>query len=511
MGKTVDIPAEKTVDVRFVYTPDEVGEDVITIRRGTGESTIIGDMTITIAESDATTDIGLEYIAHDINNQNASGQLYGNAFRATVTVTNPSDMNSYAGWLNCSVREWTQTDNGDNTFTWTWNSISSKKYTLIIDKNGTTTVDLAADGLQPGKLYSARITYLRQNNTTDLVHLGYEDEHGILAVAENSYSLGDANGAITPYEIVDGVIAVGNACFADLRNISSFENIGITPSTNSNCLYLLAENATVPTDLQGLNVVKGTTAENIALVDEYPFYSPISFTTNSISYTRNFERAAGGNKGWNTIILPFAPSSIKVDGDDTEEKDWFRSATDENKHFWLRTFTGDASGHVYFGYPTAMEANVPYLIAVPGDTWGDDWQLTGKPMVFSASDDVDGIDIVATKDVGSPASGDYFMFCGSTAGATVADAIYTLNDEGSKFVKQESGSVAPFRGWFEAISISSLSLASLSIGSAATDINLPQIAPLAQQQQIYDLQGRSVRGHAKPGIYIMGGKKVIIK
>ena len=508
MGKTVDIPAGKTVDVRFVYTPDEAGEDVITIRRGTGESTIIGNMTIAIAASDAISDIELEYTAHDITNQNVSGQLYGNAFRATVTVSNTST-NSYAGWLNCSVREWTQTLNGDNTIKWTWKSISSKKYTLIVDKNGTTTVDLAADGLQPGKLYSARITYLRQganNNTADLVHLGYEDDHGILAVADNSYSLGDANGTITPCYIANGSINAGDACYADLRYISSFNDLSITPSTNTNCLYLLADGADVPSDLTNKNVVKGNTATTIALVDEHPFYSPITFTASSISYTRTFTLAAAGKKGgWNTIMLPFAPSSIKV-GED--EKGWFQSDSDTDKHFWLRTFTGDLSGHVYFGYPTAMEAYVPYLIAVPGDTWGETWKLTDKEMVFSGTN----ASIVATKDVGTPASGDYFMFCGSTAGTTANEAIYMLNDAGSKFVKKPAGTaVAPFRGWFEAISISSLGLASLSIGSAATDINLPQMNMLPQQQQVYDLQGRSVQGHMKPGIYIMGGKKVIIK
>lgn len=26
-----------------------------------------------------------------------------------------------------------------------------------------------------------------------------------------------------------------------------------------------------------------------------------------------------------------------------------------------------------------MEANTPYIIAVPGDTWGDEWQMTERP------------------------------------------------------------------------------------------------------------------------------------
>ncbi len=506
MGKMVDIPAGQIVDVRFVYTPDQAGQDKISVRvknRTTDANVEIGSENITIGQSDATNNLTLQFSAN-ITNLNASGQLYGNAFRATVTATNTSPTKSYAGRLNCSVREWAESDNGE----WSWKSISLKQYPLVVEKESSTTIDVAGDGLKPGKLYSVRLSYLYNNATETALLIGVDNnEIGTLEVAENGfYILGYPNGATTLCDAPTAIDA-GNACYADLRTISSFNGIDITPSTNSNCLYLLAENANVPTDLQGLNVVKGTTAENIALVDGCPFYSPISFTANSISYTRNFERAAGGTKGWNTIMLPFAPSSIKVEGAD-EEKSWFRSATDEDGHFWLRTFTGDANGHVYFGYPQAMEAYVPYLIAVPGDTWGPDWQLTGKDMVFSASD---GVDIVATKDVVTPASGNYFMFCGSTAGTTVADAIYTLNNDGSKFVRQEEGSVAPFRGWFEAISISSLSLASLSIGSAATDIMLPQITPLHQQQQIYDLQGRSVRGHAKPGIYVMGGKKVIIK
>ncbi|MBO4811907.1 MAG: C10 family peptidase [Prevotella sp.] len=508
MGKAVDIPAGKTVDVRFVYTPQKEGEFNISVRKG--PSTIIGEqLPVTIAASNVTTDIVLGF-AYDITNQDDNGQLYGNVFRATVTVTNPETDKSYIGHFVCSVREWTEPNNGNNSSEWTYNSISYTEYPLMVEGGGTVYVNVAGDGLIPGKFYSVRISYKNgKNSYAEVLHLGYDEvnKHGLLTVAENSYSLGDASGAITPYEIVDDIIAVGNACFADLRNIRSFENISITPSSNSNCLYMLAENTTVPTNLQGKNVVIGSTASNIVLVDEHPFYSPIAFTAQNISYTRTFTLAAAGGKngGWNTIMLPFAPTSIKVD---EAEKGWFTSDTDTDKHFWLRTFTGDDYGHVNFGYPTAMEAYVPYLIAVPGDTWGETWKLTDKEMVFSGTN----ASIVATKDVGTPASGDYFMFCGSTAGATANEAIYMLNDAGSKFVKKPAGTaVAPFRGWFEAISISSLGLASLSIGSAATDINLPQMNMLPQQQQVYDLQGRSVQGHMKPGIYIMGGKKVIIK
>ena len=506
MGKAVDIPAGKTVDVRFVYTPPKAGVFNISVR--TGASAMIGEqLPVTIAASDATTDIDLEFEA-DITNLNASDQLYGNVFRATVKVKNPEKDKSYIGHFVCSVREWTELNNSNNSSEWTYNSISYTEYPLAVEKGGTVRVNVAGDGLKPGKLYSVRISYKNGNNSyAEVLHLGYDEvnKHGLFTVAENSYTLGDANGTITPCYLANSSINAGDACYADLRYISSLSGVSITPSTNPNCLYLLADGADVPSDLTNKNVVKGNTATTIALVDGSPFYSPISFTANSISYTRTFTLAAAGKEGgWNTIMLPFAPTSVKV-GED--EKGWFQSDSDTDKHFWLRTFTGDASGHVDFGYPTAMEAYVPYLIAVPGDTWGETWKLTDKEMVFSGTN----ASIVATKDVGTPASGDYFMFCGSTAGLTVTNPIYTLNETGSKFVKQTSGTVDPFRAWFEPISISSLSLASLSIGSAATDINLPQINPLPQQQQIYDLQGRSVRGAVKPGIYVKDGKKIIIK
>jgi dipeptidyl aminopeptidase/acylaminoacyl peptidase len=72
-----------------------------------------------------------------------------------------------------------------------------------------------------------------------------------------------------------------NVACIDLTN-SSKDYSSTTLSANPNCIYLFGSSASVPSNFNGKNVVKGTTADNISLQDGYDFYSPISFTATKI-------------------------------------------------------------------------------------------------------------------------------------------------------------------------------------------------------------------------------------
>jgi hypothetical protein len=505
-GKQVDIPAGQTVDVHFTYKPKTAGNKVLKIKANDKE---IGSEEVTVAESDATDNLVLGFSATINNQETADGPLYGNAFRASITATNSSTTNSYAGRLTCSVRKWTVTQNGDETKI-DWESLTTISQPLVIDKNGHTTLDFAYDGLEKDTRYSFRFTYIKDGEVDDAIHLGlgkYEEtdlDVGTITTTDG-YRLGDATGATTIHPSSSGIDA-GSACFVDLRDLSSMDGVTITPSSNPNCLYLLASDATEPNGLSGCNVVVGSSAGAITLTDGSDFYSPIDFTAQNISYSRTFTLPADGNKGWNSLMVPFTVSTVTCE--DIGEVDWFHSASETGKNFWLRAFTADGSNTVTFDYATAIAANTPYIIAVPDDRWGDNLRMTDRTVTFSATN----AQVSATKE--AYVSGNNYRFCGTTAQKTNLTNVYKLNGTGSKFVKQASTSAGAFRVWFAPVSISSLTQPSLSIIGPETTGLLPISVDVRETKtdSWYSLDGRRLSG--KPtakGIYINNGKKQIIR
>ena len=469
MGKMLDIPAGETVEAHFAFTPSAAGEAELSLWTGRSGKNVGGthigtNTTVIIAESDATDDVDLTFSA-DIHNVINDNELYGNAFHATVTVSNPSTTNSYAGQLNCSVRKWTitTTDNGDNTFTTTasFESVGVTHYPLMVGKDGTAEINIVRDDLEltdENTRYSVRLTYQKAGKAVNAVHLGLDaNEMGAFQVI-SGYRLGDANGDVTIHQPAD-VIDAGDACFADLRGLETVGDITVMPSTNPNCVYLLPEGTEeedIPTSLTYKNVVCGTVARTLTLTDGYDFFTPIAFTAADATYTRRFTLAADGTKGWSTLLVPFTVEKVScaVSSDTAEEVAWFKSDADSG-NFWLRAFCSDGEGSVAFGYTEKIAANTPYVIAVPDGRWDTEqkkWKMTDKDVMFSASGDVA---IAATSTVGI--SGNHYRFSGSTAATRVTD-VYVLDEEGSGFVKVDNGggTVGAFRAWFADARVSSL-------------------------------------------------------
>lgn len=526
MGKVLDIPADQTVDAHFTFIPSVAGEITLALYSGMSDGYVSGNQigkaaSITISASDATDNLPLAF-TYAIENQASSEKLYGNAFHATITVTNPSSANSYAGSMNCSVRKWTSTitDNGDNTYSLStgWESVSLTSYPLVVDKEGSASVKVAIDGLEPTDKYtrySVRITYRNtseQGKVSDGIHIGLDThplttelEYGTLEIV-GGYALGDATGATTLHELT-GSIDAADACFVDLRSLTSLEGVTFSNTgTNPNCVYLLPDGASAPTALSGRNVVVGSSASSLTLTDGYDFFTPIAFTAADATYTRTFTASAAGTSGWNTLFLPFTATSVTCEGLGTV--DWFQSATDEAGNFWLRNFVTDSDASVGFDYTgeTYIAALTPYIIAVPGADFGS-WQMTGKTVTFKGS----GVSIAASTTAAPGVSGNHYKFCGNTVGSTVSD-VYLLNAAGSKFVKS-SGAVEPFRAWFSPVSISSLSRASLSIASPeATAIRLTPSSEGTEDDCYFTLDGRRLpAAPTAPGVYVKNRKKVIIK
>ena len=494
MGKTVDVPAGVAVDVRFAYTPTTTGDNVLKVWTKTAE---IGSETISILSSDASNEQTIT-VTNPVTIHNLSdGKFYGNKVSITACVNNSSAAKLFVSTLNCSLRKYNSSSDDLNNYV----SATVLHQNITIPKSGSINVPFEWVGVEPGKFYRLRFTYAQGDGkggttVTEALLTGcYEMGEGYLRY--------ESDGSTTAYQMASTLDGDSALCM-DLTAISDFTSKTITPSSNPNCVYLLKEGVETPSALDDCNVVKGTTAAKLALTDGYDFFTPVSFTATTVTYTRTFTLAAAGSSGWNTLMVPFTVSSVTCEGMGTV--DWFHSGSDTGKNFWLRTFTGDAVGSANFDYADELTANTPYLIAVPGDTWGAAWQMTGKAVTFHGSDVG-----IATTSEGS-LSGNYYQFVGSNKGTTVKD-VYVLNAAGSSFVKKTvDTAVGAFRAWIAPIDISSLTLPSLTITSGQpTGIDSVESGK-RKVESWYTLDGRVLQKRPRTkGIYICQGKKIIIK
>jgi hypothetical protein len=298
----------------------------------------------------------------------------------------------------------------------------------------------------------------------------------------------------------------------------SLEGLGlssVTPNGNPNTLYFLGDGEATPDGLSGKNVVKGSTADNIVLVDGYDFYTPQTITADAISYERTFAQGHhnGVSTGWSTITLPFAPTTV-TNATDNKTIDWFRSSTDTGQQFWLCDFYAEDGDDVTFRNAPTMEANVPYIVAVPDNYWGSAWDLRGKRIVWSAENAVIKPDAIAYT------SGQEMLFGGTTAQTSVSDA-YLLNSEGSMFQSTTEGTVAAFHAYFTDIDGSGAAARSFNIRiddgqTTALQPSSSIILPSSSTLPVYNLSGQHVTtpshlGNLLKGVYIVDGKKLIVK
>ena len=196
--------------------------------------------------------------------------------------------------------------------------------------------------------------------------------------------------------------------------------------------------------------------------------------------------------------------------------DWFRAANDTYKNFWLKEFRAiEGYKTVYFDYVQQFEANRPYIMAVPGNAWGEANNLVGKPMVFSASNATLYHQTYAI--VGS----DLFKFRGSYTQQKLANT-YSLNSTGGKFVLG-TNTIYPFRCYFIASDNDKLEdYNELNIGvfEEESDGIFTPFAMEGETVSVYNLNGVKV-GQTKvvgskidvdnlpKGVYIIKGKKFI--
>ena len=488
-SQQIEVDAGKEIDVTFTFTPSDAGEMTVSLL-DKSQNAISSPINITVSPSNATTgtlainwenDITFD---HAVNGKWYNG-FYGSKILGHVKVTNNST--TYAHTSGLLIRLWKH--NGENYSFWD----SYTCATNIAVNGGTQTFNFVFDELEVGTSYLLTYHYTNPETTEISVpHYPLNAQYGVTTIAADGTEKTEAPTA--------SVITPAEALALDISHLAIVTTV--TPNSNPNTVYIVGNS--VPSGLEGKNVVQNGTAATLTLQDGYGFYTPAAFTATNVTYTRTFTTGADGTNGWSTIVLPFDVAQVKQ-GD--KVIDWFHNSTDTGKHFWVKNFSSEAGSTVNFDYVDQMKADTPYIIAVPGSTWGESWNLTNKEITFYGAD--------ATIESGTLASvsGNQYKFAGTKQAKAVTDC-YVMNNEGNAFSKT-STTVAPFRAYFSPLAMMSgqAATASLHIGSEGN--NPTGITEMTYDRQetkgaAYNLNGQRV-AHPRKGLYIVDGKKVIMK
>jgi hypothetical protein len=483
------VPAGHSVKVYMNFTPSAAGTFNLWATTNSSGTEVIGSSKCVIVKGTYSRKLTLSSL--NIANLSSGKKILGTTFKATCNITNSTNF-PYAG----IVRAVLYVANGSYVST----TMVKNKF-LTFAPNGKDSLVFEFEGLNPSKKYAIAVGYEDGSDISGGWKYGYSFSNAVLTYygPDNMVAIAPASKVTIP----NGVLAV------DLSNTTGTVKT-IVPNNNPNTIYFMGEKESV-SGLSGKNYVKGTTASTITLQDGYAYFTPKRFTAQKISYSRLMTIGTGGSGGWQTIVMPFAASTVTCNG---QELRWFKSGSDTNAHFWIKDFSALNGNTVCFGYVDELKANHPYLMAVPNEKWPQS-NLVGKTLVFN------GENAVLDKDPIVMTGSELFNYRGTYIEEKM-DHIYVMNSTGSKFV-YGTYTVKPFRCYFIKSNLDPTDVNDLNIGSfdETNDIFMPVVEENDDATvDVYNLSGVKVGkanvsgsqielGDLPKGIYVVKGKKVI--
>jgi len=494
-------PGEKR-EVEFNFTPTSTGTWYVGFSTAYTGADAMGVTPVTIKSGTVThvvtlKDIELENLGYKENN---IYYLYGNCIRGRISVVNNSS--AYFSDRVTVIRRQITTE-GSEEFT-----AESQLYDVLLAPGETKTLEFNFSELLPDIYRHKLVVY----NKDTQVMLKEENSSGVYQVVlipgVNYY---DKEGNLWS--------AAPSATFEVPEEATAVEFLGMTgsngvtkvvPNTNPNTLYFLDNDDVQPSGLTGKNIVKEGVANSLALTDGYDFATPKKFTAKTVNFTITPTIGATGTGGWFTLALPFAPTKVTANN---KVIDWFHSSTDTGKNFWLKEFVGMNGNAINFSFVDEMKANVPYLIAVPGYDYSSEWNLLGKKMVFTGTNQTLYADTKIT------AASNPYVFAGSTY-KTNLFGVWALNSAGSSFV-YGNYIIYPFRAYFRMQS-GMINAPEILIIDSSDDTDGIMIPAAGKEEtvSVYNLSGikvaetRMVNGQVDidnlpNGVYVINGQKII--
>ena len=244
----------------------------------------------------------------------------------------------------------------------------------------------------------------------------------------------------------------------------------------------------------------------LTLNSRYPFYCPMEFTADTVSYQRSFSQTTGLGKaaGWETIVLPFDVQNYTH----STKGDIAPFGVTAQHHFWLAEWSGDS-----FTKSTSLRANIPYIIAMPNNTLYGNNSMNGV-ITFSANQTT----IETTTDL-TVSEGQEVNFIPTYETIAPQEDIYVLNvgikygenDPGSVFVPNQhtltpfsaymtpavGGKAVPFYRAILQHEREEIKAFSVSVSNGTVYVSSDK----AQRVEVYDMTGRRVRNvTCEPGI-----------
>ncbi len=424
-----EIPAGGTKVVTFNFTPKNAGTKSAHLSTfdSSWNSGIPGTGSVNIAGST----VYPMNLSVEINALNADENMviYDSHIKFKVEVTNNNTEGEYNRYILAPL--FIVDENNHGTM------ITYLSRNVLIPAGETQTFYFEFDNLAFGSRYALNIFGRNENEvTTNLVNPGESKYYTI----DRGMVVWDGNGNRVGYKPYNGIRVPENAAAVSIEGL---DLTSLIPNENPNTLYYIGNSEKyIPAGLEARNVIQNHVAQrDIVIKHGYDFYAPYRFTAANISYERTFTRGrhAGQTGGWNTMVLPFAATSVTADGNAI---DWMHSKTDA-KGLWICNFDKEEDSAdearllaEYMG--NTLEANVPYFVAPYDGANGTD--MSGKTYVLSASN------VTVKPNPSAITSGTYHMVNGEYAQKTVENA-YFLNNEGSFFVKAATGTVNAFEAY----------------------------------------------------------------
>ncbi|MBQ8455228.1 MAG: C10 family peptidase [Bacteroidaceae bacterium] len=476
----VAVRSGETADVSYFFKPEETGTYNLWFCTDDKGTSVMGQGTmevITDAEAEkASLTVSKYAISNMVNNI-----LYGKRLIGTATIRN-SKATDYHGGVKVQI--YTSQD-GDNT------AYSGASRTFYVDIPGgkTANVDFEFENLSAGINYHLKVMYTNQSGTL-----------GNGATWDHKWKMNEGllnwktDGTVTGKAWGTTITTTTNICgvMADCKKITRM----IPNRLNPNVIYAFGAGMELPAAIDTANVVIGNHADRINMVNDKPYYIPISFDADSASFAYTFPETEKGT-GWHAFTMPFMPDSIYLD-------DNLVSLDDSLNHFWIYEFAAEtANGEVLFKPATMLRSGTPYIIAA-------DSTMAGRALVFRSSN----VPFYKTGSDKMLVTSVNYEFHGNTFAPRIKDC-YVLNEEGTAFeyitVTKTIDAQAPFftTDLLEELRLESIVLPEIPVSKEEDPTNINSLkANHTADEGIYNLAGQRLSRMQK-GINIVGGRIIL--
>ena len=455
----------------------------------------------------------------DVNIKNlGDGKMYGAMLDGAVKLRNENSKD-FEGNLRLKVKVLTEIDAEGG---W-WSIPYNVSIPVSIKANETKNIPITYTGLTIGDQF--RYTLYGPDETV----LGAS---GWFIKVVPGITLWKGNGERTAVEPTTNFTIPEDVCAVSFEDLGdNLSNYNFVLNNNPNTIYYVTGSAT---GFDNPTIVRGGIAGDIELVTEKDFFIPKHFRAKSIVYSWTPYLGADGKNGWQTITLPFGVQSVTSAAKPDREIDWYHGIKNEGeKDFWVREFKQVEGNVVKFADAIEWVANVPYIIAVPGDHWGAQYDLTKQIMQFKANN------VLVERTAVSAVVSDGYEFVGLTGGMNPLNEaeelalsekfgdVYILNNSGNAFVPASIDQVTGKHNlaYFTINDRTITPPAYLNIGTFDTidGISIPQmIITDGQQVDVYAIDGVKVStvtinngiidlSRLPKGVYIVEGRKVVRK